>query len=187
MSFTILIKDVFNSLGRGLEVTMTKLEEFNNEQKEREPFRVVKRQALHIKHIAHIASIVIPDSYTSTHTYISVVIYATDIVINFMDATIDHPDQRNDVLDLIKTVRKERMTEFDKTLTELDKMMEELYTLGLDYNAPIGDKIRFILELQSEEKEIEKIMQELIPMVNATLQKMKNARISLQRKGYVTY
>lgn len=190
MSFTVLIKDVFSSLWRGMELATTKLEEFNKEQESIEPFRVIKRQAQEMKHVAQIASMIIPKSYTKSNEIMICITDIADIVINFMNATIDHPEQRGMTLIFLNNVQrhnnfKEAQNDSIKAKKNLTLLNDIMYKNGY-YNASLSDKIRLVLSDETEE-EIEKAATELLPIINGALQNIRSARTNLQKKGMITY
>lgn len=109
-----------------------------------------------------------------------------NITINLMNATIDHPEQRNRITLLFDNLESTFASEFKKFLILRDQTMKEMYELGLTHNASTGDKIRFILN-HFPDGEIEKFASEHFSNAKQSLQNLQIARRVLQEKGFVTY
>jgi len=124
-------------LGDGLEIINNELEKFNEEQKLRDPFRKVKRKSQEIKHIVNMAGIIIPSYYINTHQVIGNIIEMLDIIINMMNATIDTPVQRDQILHMLSKGEKD----YKAAYKNVKILMEECYSLGLAKNSSTTDII----------------------------------------------
>ena len=189
MSFIGLINDFLSGLGREIELVNIKLIEFNEgfirEQESKKPFSVVRHKAQLVKGNAQIARVIIPAAYTNSREFISGIIDIADIIINFMNATIAHPEQRREVLKFLSAVSQQLETDNDWiSFTSLDKVF---YEHGLDSNASISDKIKLILKHEPKENEMEKVALELLPRMNEILKYTRSTLTNLQKKGIVTY
>lgn len=173
-------------LGEGLNVINNELEKFNEEQQLRDPFRKIRRKSQEIKHVINMAGIIIPDFYINTHKVIGNSIEIADIIINLMNATIDTPAQRDQILHIIYKTEIEMEMEYKAARAKWKLLMEELYSKGLDKNSSTADMVHFILD-QEEDGELEKTMLELLPDSTLSLQKVKTIKMNLQKKGFVTY
>lgn len=172
----------FGYLEEGLNVINNELEKFNEEQQLRDPFRKIKIKSQEIKHIASMARIIIPSYYVNTHKVIDNTIEITDIIINLMNATIDTPAQRDQILYIFYNSKMKYKT----VQANWKIVMGELYFKGLAKNSSTSDIIHFILD-QEDDGELETIMLESLPKSTFALQSTKRAMTTLQEKGFITY
>jgi len=171
MGFWRITKDCLTATGRAVSTMTAVLEEFNREQDKIEPFKKIKRQWLEYIHVAKIAIIVVPASYESTLEIINAVSKVSQRVIDLMDATIEEPKQQDYVLQLLNEIGYVSNIGLEKINKEVDELMEEMYLSGLSKSASLSDKIRSILDSESEQ-EVENIMSERLPYVNEECRKV---------------
>jgi len=181
-----LLCQLANSLEKGSEEFAKKMEEFNVEQKSRAPFTEAKTKAKELKNIAELGSTIVPDSYNYTHQTIRLFMENMEIIINLMEATIDHPKQRNCISLLMADCQKGFEKECGHLSNLLNGAMKEMYELGLPRNSSMSDRIRFILT-QYPKTEIEKIASECLPKAKQGLHNIQAGRTLLQEKGFATY
>ena len=63
---------------------------------------------------------------------------------------------------------------------------EELYARGLDRDADISNKIKFLLECETEDENLEDVMREVLPKAQDTLKSVLASRSNLKKNGIVT-
>jgi len=164
MGFWRITKDCLVATGRAVSTMTAVLEEFNKEQDGIEPFKIIKRQWLEYLHATKIAIIVIPESYESTLEIINSASKVSQKIIDLMNATIEEPEQRDSVLQIINEYHEVLNVKREDLQKQVDEIMKEMYSSGLSESASLSNKIRYVLDSGSKQ-EAEKTMSEHLPSV----------------------
>ena len=183
-----LVKDGLIILSRLLELLGASLDEFNREQEVIKPFKDVKNKAQQIKYIAHMVKIITPNSYINTHLAVEHCVEMSEIVIGMMNATIDHPNQRKEMLLILNSVMQDEIVKksFLQQKISFENFEKIMASCGMQ-DASLAEKIRFILS-DGVEMEVEKeVLLKVLPETNEALSSLRKFRQTLLKKGWVVY
>ena len=109
-----------------------------------------------------------------------------NIITGVMNATVDNPNQRTLILKIINAAKTQQDSEYNYANEMIKATLEELYTRGLDRDADIRNKIKFILECETEDENLEDVMREVLPKAQEALKSILSTQSALKKKGIVT-